>query len=403
VKIWQNQRNYIDCRWQFIFLSGNKNTTCKKSTDLRPQECCARVVAALERSLTIPIQGKLTQTTILKTLVGMAAMNQSVHSATRLLENAPCETSLRHHLKKLDMGELEEKNTEILADTVHQVLKPGKAYQFAIDYTNDPYYGKTTDENESYVLKSKRKQSTNKFYSYATLYVTTRNRQFTLAVYPIQQGVSKVEYIARCLDQISALGLKIKVLCLDREFYTYDVFSFLIQNQIPFIIPVKKQSEQMKELLKGTQSRYAEYQMDGEQPLNLTIAVAVKYPKGKRGKHCAENLGYVVGGIDWHPHRVCDCYKSRFSIESSYRMRNLVKPKTSTKDPVIRYLYAIISFLLKNVWLILLWIYFSPVKPGPRTITMCAFRFDAFRLMIWSGIQRVLGMVKGIAVLREPG
>lgn len=60
---------------------------------------------------------------------------------------------------------------------MYQVLKPGSAYQFAIDYTNDPYYGKTSEENEPYILRSKRKQSTNEFYSYVTLYVTTRDRQ----------------------------------------------------------------------------------------------------------------------------------------------------------------------------------------------------------------------------------
>jgi putative transposase len=354
-------------------------------------------------SLTIPIQGKLTQTDIFGAVVGMAAMSQSIHSIPGLLEGAPCETSLRYHLKKLDMDELEEKSPAILASGIHQVLKPEKSYQFAIDYTNDPYYGETMDENESSVRGGQRKQSTNEFYSYATLYVTSRNRQLTLAVYPVQQGVPKVEYVARCFHQIFALDLKMKVVCLDREFYTYDVFQFLIQNSIPFIVPVKKQSDRMKELLQGTRSRYAEYRMDGEPPLDLTVAVAVKYPKGKRGKHCVENLGYVVGGIDWHPHRVHDRYKSRFSIESSYRMRNSGKPRTSTKNPVIRYLYAIVSFLFKNMWLVLLWTYFSPVKPEPQTIDMGAFRFNRFRLMIWSGTQIALGMVKGITVLREPG
>ncbi|CVK31693.1 protein of unknown function [Methanoculleus bourgensis] len=71
------------------------------------------------------------------------------------------------------------------------------------------------------------------------------------------------------------------------------------------------------------------------------------------------------------------------------------------KNPVIRYLYAIISFLLKNVWIALLWIHFSPVKQGPRTIEMRAFRFDAFRLIIWEAIRASMGMVKGITVLRQ--
>lgn len=341
----------------------SKKTICRKSTDLKPKECCAHAVAALDQHLTIPIHGKLTQTDLFQALVGMAAMQQSIHSITGLLEHVPGETSFRYHLKKLDMDELEEKSAAILTHTVHRVLKPGNAYQFAIGSTNDPYYEKTSDENESYILRSKRKQSTNEFYSYVTLYVTTRDRQVTLAVYPVRQGIAKVGYIARCLDRIAELGLKVEVLCLDREFYTRKVFGFLIQ--VPFIVPVKKQSNRMKALLQGTQSRYAEYRMRGKPSLPLTIAIAVKYAKRRRGKYGAEILGYVVGGIARHPLRVHRIYRSRFSIESSYRMRNQVKPRTSTRNPVIRYLYAIISFLLKNVWIALLWIHFSPVKQGP--------------------------------------
>ena len=36
--------------------------------------------------------------------------------------------------------------------------------------------------------------------------------------------------------------------------------------------------------------------MNGKPTLTLTIAVAVRYAKGKRGRHGIENLGYVVGG-----------------------------------------------------------------------------------------------------------
>jgi len=70
--------------------------------------------AALDRHLTIPIQGKLTQSDLFTALVGMAAMNQSVHSITSILDQVPCETSFRYHLKKLDRDELERNNTAIL-------------------------------------------------------------------------------------------------------------------------------------------------------------------------------------------------------------------------------------------------------------------------------------------------
>jgi len=58
----------------------------------------------------------------------------------------------------------------------------------------------------------------------------------------------------------------------------------------------------MKELLQGTQSRYAKCRMKAKPPLLLTIAVAVKYASGRRGKHSFENLGYIVSDLLWNPH-----------------------------------------------------------------------------------------------------
>lgn len=62
---------------------------------------------------------------------------------------------------------------------------------------------------------------------------------------------------------------------------------------------------------------------------------------------------------------------------------------------------AIISFPLRNVWIALLWMYFTPVKQGPRTIEMRAFRFYYFIAIIWEAIRASMGMVKGIPALRQ--
>jgi len=213
----------------------------------------------------------------------MAAMQQSVHSIARVLEKSPCETSLRYHLAKLSMHDLETVNTAILGHKLFSVLTPGRAYTFAIDYTNDPYYGTVVPDNEGYVIRSRRKKSTNDFYSYVTVSAITRHRQVTLAVYPVTQGTAKVAYIARCLDAIKAAGLKIQALCLDREFYTRKVIGFLKAVEMPFILPVRKHSRAMKQLLNGTQSRISDYIMRGKTKLHLTIAIAVTYAKGRGG------------------------------------------------------------------------------------------------------------------------
>ena len=196
--------------------------------------------------------------------------------------------------------------------------------------------------------------------------------------------------------------MRIQALCLDREFYARKVIDFLTTVQIPFILPVRKHHRAVKQLPNGTKSRFGEYIMRGKLSLHLKIAINVKYANGKRGKHEVENLGYVVHSISWNPHRIHEIYRSRFAIESSYRMRNLVKPRTSTRNPVIRYLFAIISFLLKNLWIAVLWTRFSPVKKGPGIIEMGAFRFDQFQLFVWEAVRVTLKVVLKIPALRNP-
>ena len=165
-----------------------RGSTCTQGSSVRPKECYDLAVSALDQHLSIPIQGSLTQTTVFRTLVGMAAMQQSIHSISSLLERSPCETSLRYHLAKLSMADLEAVNTAILGHNLSSVLKPGKAYTFAIDYTNDPYYGSAVPENERYVIRSQLKKSTNDFSTYVPVYVITRNRQVTLTVHPVTKG-----------------------------------------------------------------------------------------------------------------------------------------------------------------------------------------------------------------------
>jgi len=372
--------------------------------EIRAEDCSEIAVDAINRNITIPINGQLTQKTIIQSLVGMSASKLSVHSINKVVEKTPCETSFRYHLSKVDLDSLQEVQSKILIYIKDQILVPGKSYQFAIDFTNDPYYGEIVGTNDGFVIKSKMEDSTTTFYSYVSLYITTKGQRLTLAVFPVKKGVSKVEYIQKFLAIINDLDVNIIVLCLDRGFYSNEVLSFLQSEKIPHIVPVKKHGKDLKKILRGNHSRYAQYTMMGtKEPLNLTLAIDVHYLQGKNKKFGNINLGYVVYGIDWKPRKVHLIYKKRFAIESSYRMRNIVKAKTCSRNVVIRYLLTIVSFLLKNIWVSLQWRFFSWVRQGPRTIDEDLFRFDIFRLFVWEGIRKKLKLVSFVSVLRSLG
>ena len=177
----------------------------------KSKECIDLVLQPLKDHVTIKVNGSLTSEDIFRTVVSMAVDKNSVHSVSKQYQDVACETSLRYHLKKLNMDELIKSNEKILLQEVVKTLKTGKNYEFAVDYTNDPYYGKTDSSNEKYVIRSQAKKSTNSFYSYASLYITNKNERFTLSVLPVEKKKTKVEYLSHFIDLIIGLNFKIRV------------------------------------------------------------------------------------------------------------------------------------------------------------------------------------------------
>jgi putative transposase len=53
------------------------------------------------------------------------------------------------------------------------------------------------------------------------------------------------------------------------------------------------------------------------------------------------------------PAQVFELYRQRFGIESSYRQMNLVRARTSTRNPVIRLLLVGLAFVLFNLYITL--------------------------------------------------
>lgn len=374
----------------------------KYKVELRPKHCIDTVLKPLTDNINIRINGSLNCKDLFYTAICMAVNNSSVHSISKNYQEIPCETSLRYHLKKLDIKELIRLNETILLQDPISTLKPEKKYEFAIDFTNDPYYGGIDSSNESYVIRSQAKKSTNSFYSYVSLSIINRNERYTLSVLPVEKGKTKVDYLTHFIDLIKDLHFNIKVLCLDREFYSVDVFEFLQNKWIPHIIPVVRKGKEIKQLLIGRKARSAEYIMKNPQKkeVQLDIVIDVKYLKGKRNKNGCENLGFVVYGLKWKPRKVSTVYRRRFAIESSYRMRNIVKPRTSTRDVTFRYFSALVSFLLRNEWLYLQKKHFTIMKQGPKIIDEDKFRFDRFILFVDEWLRRKLRIQLVVECLR---
>lgn len=202
----------------------------------------------------------------------------------------------------MDLESLLEFQSKILTYSNDQILVPGKSYHLAINFTDDPYYGEIVETNKDYVLKSKMKKSTTTFYSYVSLYITTKGQRLTLAVLPVKKGGSKVEYIRKFLAFINDANVNVELLCLDRAFHSKEVFSFLQEMNIPHIVLVREYGKELKKILRMNHARYARYSMKGaSEPHVLTLAIDAHYLQGRNKKFRNVNLGYAVYGNNWKP------------------------------------------------------------------------------------------------------
>ena len=109
-----------------------------------------------------------------------AAKKQSIHSIRSSLSSVSCETFCRCHIANLNREDLEEEASSILLDLPNSIFKSGKSYTFAIDYTDDPYYGEIKGENTDFVRRTEANTSTTRFYTYVTLYAIQVGKRVTL-------------------------------------------------------------------------------------------------------------------------------------------------------------------------------------------------------------------------------
>ncbi|MHC5719568.1 MAG: hypothetical protein ACYTX0_47885, partial [Nostoc sp.] len=87
-----------------------------------------------------------------------------------------------------------------------------------------------------------------------------------------------------------------------------------------------------------------------------------------------------------------DDYRLRFGIESSYRMKNQCRIKTTIKNPTIRLLFVALAFLIINVWIYLVWHYISRFKRSTRQVFSDLFTLKQMLEFLRQVIDRNYGV-----------
>jgi hypothetical protein len=290
-------------------------------------------------------------------VVILASVNQtSIWDICSDHDAAPCDDTVLTWLHTLNRGWLEVASHLLFMRLALTILDPDRSRIVSIDFVDNPFHGSPAEDDGELCTMSP-KDGTTTCHRYCTAYLVSNGKPVTLAMTYVRSDETEADAVERVLDRVEAYPFEIDLLLADRGFYNERAIR-RAREIAATVVPVQNKGDRMEEKLETHRSYMTTYRMykNKERELRFPLAVSVSYQNGDRGKHGEVVRGYVACDLgDRTPKQVERLYHKRSAIETSYRLVRQARAVTTTKDPIIRFAFMLVSFLLENLWLVLRW------------------------------------------------
>jgi putative transposase len=337
-------------------------------------------------------------------LVGAAARQTTLEAICADLTAAPAANTIRGHLSTQlatqAIADWEQHWNDALAAMLPDWV-PARPQEVAIDFHDEPYYGQVdpADPN-NWVCRGEAQAGTTSFYRCATAYVMQRDVRLTLAVAFVKPSDDKVALVERLLVRVQQAGVRIRCLYADKGFCTIPVLHWLLEQRVPAILaaPIRGKQGGTRALCQGRGSYRTVHTFRSAEHGALTVPVTVirTYHRRHSGQRRAAWLVYVCLDVAGVPQRVRKRYRRRFGIESSYRLIEQVRARTTSRSPALRFLLLGLALLIVNMWIRLHWLYLRVPGRGPRRVARWRFRLDRMTRFLTRAIERHYGVVTAV-------
>ena len=379
--------------------------TYHRPMPLTDQRTLHNTMTLLRHHIPLTAAGYRCQTPDLwRILVGAAARHTTIEAVCADLLTAPHANTVRGYLtaqlSPRAIPGLEQQWNTALATAIPDWLCR-RAQAVAVDFHDEPYYGRSdATDPENWVCRGEAQAGTTYFYRCATAYVMQRDVRLTLAMVFVKPGDDKVTLLARLLAQVRAVGVRIRCLFADKGFCAIPVLRWLQAQHLPAIIaaPIRGKQGGTRALCQGAQSYRTTHTFASAEHGVLPVPVAVvrTYHRRRSGQRTAAWLLYVCLRVDDPPQRVRKRYRHRFGIESSYRLMEQVRARTTSPNAALRFVLMGVALLLINIWIQLHWQFLRVRGRGPRRVVREVFRLDRMARFLTRAIERHYGVVTAV-------
>ena len=250
--------------------------------------------------------------------------------------------SLHYHIAK---GYAEYSNEEFynLVEKKIKKLHLG-AVDIIVDITSENFYGKSTG---LYLHNWTGEEGIEAKFHYLVAGILFRNKIYPFYVAILRIGTFKAELLGKICDLCSKLNLKVRLMQLDRGFYSGEVIDKLELKGMNYLIFAKK-SALFRCMLEATGK-------------NVVVKHEIKYKKDKSSHKAETDIALIKGinGYDWvfatniflqDARKYVGLYRKRWNIETMFRVHDEARIKSKSVNPLIRLFYFMISMLLLFMW-----------------------------------------------------
>jgi putative transposase len=349
---------------------------------------------------------------VIAVLLAAAGQCTSIAAACYRLQAAPSEQTIYNALAIIvpDAAELERGINRALRAHLPVRLRRRKQ-RLALDLTLIPYHGEHLHDPKE-IYRGPAKQGTSHFHAYASLYLVSRGQRFTVALTRVELEEELKDVVQRLLSLGRRAGIRPKLLLLDRGFYSVAVIRYLKQARVPFLMPAvargRKRADGTVTGIRAFQLRkrggWGEHTLvSGKRRTKVQIAVYCGNYRGQWKRHGRFAWVYAYWGFQPGSLRgVADTYRTRFGIETSYRQMNQGRIKTSTRSPLLRFLYVALALILRNVWVWLHWEALSTPRRGRRRLNLNRLTFEGMLVLLVHVAETRFGFYDRLMTERPP-
>jgi DDE family transposase len=314
------------------------------------------LTAWLSAAVALPARRTCTPGVVWQVLLWAAAFARSVAAACDAIPGAPTGQAVWDALRPALPKRRRTLEGRLLPAL--QAPLPGRPRpaRLAIDYHRIPYYG-TPDRDTT---RAKRASGTHTFHTYATACVVGGPDRYTLGLTAVADREPVTAVVARLLDQVAAAGVPVRVVLLDRAFFSIAVMRLLQAHGLPFVIPAVVRGRKprpgapaagLRAVRRRGAGRYPYTHEDRGASARVTVVVAHKtYRHHRTGRRYTRKLLYVTWRVAGGPVAVRDLCRKRFGVESSYRQLGECRPRASCRDGVVRLLWVALGLVVRNAW-----------------------------------------------------